>query len=112
MKRRGASILNASFATRRRALTSASLVLVLALLLPTSAYAIFGLGDIVYDPTNYAEAVQQLDQDIQIVSQVIQTYNLLKSELAIITNRPWQTLATTLASIQIADLGDAPSAAA
>ena len=112
MKQRVASILNASFATRRRALTSASLVLVLALLLPTSAYAIFGLGDIVYDPTNYAEAVQELDQDIQIVSQAIQTYNLLKSELAIITSRPWQTLATTLASIQVADLGDEPSAAA
>jgi hypothetical protein len=112
MKQRVASILNASFATRRRALTSASLVLVLALLLPTSAYAIFGLGDIVFDPSNYAEAVAQLGQDIQIVSQAVQTYNLLKSELAIITSRPWQTLATTLASIQVADLGDEPSAAA
>jgi hypothetical protein len=112
MKQRFASILNASFATQRRALISASLVFVLALLLPTSTYAIFGLGDIVYDPTNYAEAVQELDQDIQIVSQAIQTYNLLKSELAIITNRPWQTLATTLASIQASDLGDAPSVAA
>jgi len=87
-------------------------VLVLALLLPTSAYAIFGLGDIVFDPSNYAEAVAQLGQDIQIVSQAVQTYNLLKSELAIITSRPWQTLATTLASIQVADLGDEPSAAA
>jgi hypothetical protein len=112
MKQRFLSILESRLANRRYTLIAACLVLVVALIIPTSAYAILGLGDIVFDPSNYAEAVAELDQDIQIVSQAIQTYNLLKSELAIITNRPWQTLATTLATIQIADLGDEPSAAA
>jgi type IV secretion system protein TrbJ len=110
--KRATSVIQADFASRRRTLISSCLVLAFALIVPTSAYAILGLGDIVFDPSNYAEAVAELGQDIQIVSQAIQTYNLLKSELAIITNRPWQTLATTLASIQTADLGDGPSAAA
>ena len=81
-------------------------------MIPTCAYAIFGIGDIVYDPSNFAEAVEEVAQDIQLVRQAIQTYDLLKSELQMISSRPWQTLATALDSINIQDLGPGASAAA
>jgi len=83
----------------------AGLALALLIGIPTCAYAVFGLGDIVYDPTNFAEAVKELAQDVQLVNQAVQTYNLLKSELQIISSRPWQTVATALGSIDVQDLG-------
>ena len=82
-----------------------SLTLALVCLIPRPAYAIFGFGDIVYDPSNFAEAVAQVEQDIKLVAQGLQTYDLLKSELRMIQQRPWQTLATQLGSIAVADLG-------
>ena len=42
------------------------------------AFAIFGL--IVYDPTNFAEAVQQLLQLEQQYAQLVQTYNMIQSQ--------------------------------
>ena len=73
--------------------------------LPKPAHAIFGLGDLVFDPTNYEEAVSELEQDILMVNQAIQTYQLLQSELRMITQRPWQTFATALGTIAVEDLG-------
>src|SRR6516164_8932394 len=110
MKPRFLSALKSLSICRPNALSATCLVVLLVI--PTCAYAIFGVGDIVFDPSNYAEAVAELDQDIQIVQQAIQTYNLLQSELRIISSRPWQTIATTLGSIAIQDLGPAAGPAA
>ena len=44
------------------------------------ALAIFGLGDIVFDPTNYEEAVQQLLQLEQQYSQLVQTYQMIQNQ--------------------------------
>ena len=93
----------------RKLLVSACLAVALLAALPRPAFAIFGLGDIVYDPTNWAEAVAQFEQDVQIVQQTLQTYNLLQSELRMISQRPWQTIATTLAPVAMDDLGFGPS---
>ena len=98
--------------SKRSTLVAVCLTLSLLLVIPTCAYAIFGIGDIVYDPSNFAEAVEEVAQDIQLVRQAIQTYDLLKSELQMISSRPWQTLATALDSINIQDLGPGASAAA
>ena len=54
-------------------------VLVLSALTP-SAFAIFGLGDIVFDPSNYAEAIQQLLQMEQQYAQLVQTYQMVRSQ--------------------------------
>jgi conjugal transfer/entry exclusion protein len=99
------------FVSKRNALVAFTLALIM-FLIPVSAYAIFGAGIVVFDPTNFAEAVKELAQDVQMVNQAIQTYNLLKSELRMITSRPWQTIATDLASIAAQDLGNSPSPAA
>jgi type IV secretion system protein TrbJ len=102
MKQCFLSALKSLSTSRRNALIATCLVV---LLVPTCAYAIFGLGDIVFDPSNYAEAVAEFGQDVQILQQAIQTYNLVQSELRMISSRPWQTIATTLGSIPIQDLG-------
>jgi hypothetical protein len=104
--------LKSPFPSKRSTLIAVCLTLSLLLVIPTCAYAIFGIGDIVYDPSNFAEAVEEVAQDIQLVRQAIQTYDLLKSELQMISSRPWQTLATALDSINIQDLGPGASAAA
>jgi hypothetical protein len=44
------------------------------------ALAIFGLGDIVFDPTNFEEAVQQLVQLEQQYAQLVQTYHMIQSQ--------------------------------
>jgi hypothetical protein len=104
----------------RKLIVPAGLAFVVLCAVPKPAHAIFGLGDIVYDPTNWAEAVKQLEQDIKLVEQGIQTYNLLQSELRMLQQRPWETVATSLSDIQIpvtangdnADDDDAGEAAA
>ena len=44
------------------------------------AFAIFGLGDIVFDPSNFEEAVQQLLQMEQQYAQLVQTYQMVRSQ--------------------------------
>jgi type IV secretion system protein TrbJ len=44
------------------------------------ALAIFGLGDLVFDPTNFEEAVQELLQLEQQYAQLVQTYHLIQNE--------------------------------
>jgi hypothetical protein len=44
------------------------------------AWAILGLGDIVFDPTNLAEAVQELLQLEQQYTQLVQTYQMITSQ--------------------------------
>lgn len=54
------------------------IALVAALAAP--ALAILGIGDIVFDPTNYGEAVQQLLQMQQQYAQLVQTYRTIQSQ--------------------------------
>jgi type IV secretion system protein TrbJ len=44
------------------------------------AFAIFGLGDIVFDPSNFEEAVQQLFRLEQQYAQLVQTYQMVRSQ--------------------------------
>ena len=53
-------------------------VLVLGLAGP--ARAILGLGDIVFDPTNYAELIRQYLQMEQQYVQLVQTYETIFSQ--------------------------------
>jgi hypothetical protein len=85
----------------RKLLVPAGLALVVLCAAPKPAPAIFGLGDIVYDPANWAKAVEELQQDIKLVEQGIQTYNLFESELRMLKERPWETVATSLNNIHI-----------
>jgi len=58
-----------------------TLVIVLAALaIAAPALAIFGLGDIVFDPTNFEEAVQQLLQLEQQYAQLVQTYSMITNQ--------------------------------
>jgi hypothetical protein len=53
---------------------SIGVVLVLLLLLPAASQAQFGFGGIVYDPTNYVNAVLRYNQLVQQLVQLRQTY--------------------------------------
>src|SRR5438094_1335580 len=44
------------------------------------AFAILGIGDIVYDPSNYALALQRLIQLEQQYAQLVQTYQVIRSQ--------------------------------
>ena len=62
--------------------TIQKLVVCLAICITLSmpAMAIFGLGDIVFDPTNFEEAVQQLLQMEQQYEQLVRTYQQIRSQ--------------------------------
>jgi hypothetical protein len=49
-------------------------------ILARPALAILGLGDIVYDPTNFEENVQQLLQMEQQYTQLVQTYQTVRAQ--------------------------------
>ena len=44
------------------------------------AFAFLGFGDIVFDPSNYGQAVQQLLQLEQQYAQLVQTYHMIRSQ--------------------------------
>ena len=52
----------------------------LAVALSRPAGAIFGLGDIVFDPTNYGELIQQLIQMEQQYRQLVETYQMIQNQ--------------------------------
>ncbi len=55
-------------------------ILVFALAATPPALAIFGVGDVVFDPTNYDEAVSQLVQLQQQYTQLVQTYQMITNQ--------------------------------
>src|SRR5258706_16402559 len=55
-------------------------IALVAATLARPAFAIFGIGDIVFDPSNYAEAIQQLLQMEQQYAQLVQTYQMVRSQ--------------------------------
>jgi len=54
----------------------AAIAIAIALLVPVACYGQFGFGGIVYDPTNYGNAVLRYRQLIEQLAQLEQTYNL------------------------------------
>jgi len=54
------------------------LVILMAFTPPVRAF--LGVGDIVYDPTNYAEAVEQLLEMQRQLDQMVQTYLIMKGQ--------------------------------
>jgi len=69
-------------------------VVVMLLLLPVASQAQFGFGGIVYDPTNYANAVLRYKQLLLQLSQLRQTYQQVLSQykLAIQMSRNLQNM--------------------
>jgi type IV secretion system protein TrbJ len=59
-------------------IVAVALVIVLALNVP--ALAIFGIGDIVFDPTNFEEAVQEFAELEQQYMQLVQTYQMIQNQ--------------------------------
>src|SRR4051812_12680000 len=54
------------------------------------AFAIFGLGDIVFDPTSYGELVEQLTQMEQQYAQLVKTYTMVTNQYnQMVTNAKW-----------------------
>jgi hypothetical protein len=57
-----------------------TLVTFLGVGLTVPAKAILGIGDIVFDPTNYEEAIRQLIQLQQQYTQLVQTYEQIRAQ--------------------------------
>ena len=56
------------------------LLIVLCVSLTTRGFAILGLGDVVFDPTNYAEAIRQLWQMEQEYAQLVASYQMIRNQ--------------------------------
>jgi hypothetical protein len=70
----------------------------LLLLTATPSFALFGVGDIVFDPTSYASLVSQLTT---IESQ----YNMLKNNIEHFSlKQQWQTTLTALKNVNVANM--------
>src|SRR5579875_785257 len=68
------------------------------LLTATPSFALFGVGDIVFDPTSYASLVSQLTT---IESQ----YNMLKNNIEHFSaKQQWQTALHTLENMNVANM--------
>ena len=68
------------------------------LLTATPSFALFGIGDIVFDPTSYASLVQQL-------TTLQMQYNTVKNNLTHFSvKQQWQTALTRLENVNIANL--------
>src|SRR5579859_4811946 len=70
----------------------------LLLLTATPSFALFGIGDIVFDPTSYASLVQQL-------TTLQMQYNVVKNNLSHFSlKQQWQTALTRLENVNVANL--------
>ena len=68
------------------------------LLTATPSFALFGIGDIVFDPTSYASLISQLTT---LESQ----YNMLKNNIAHFSvKQQWQTTLHTLENVNVANI--------
>jgi hypothetical protein len=68
------------------------------LLTATPSFALFGIGDIVFDPTSYASLVQQL-------TTLQMQYNMVKNNLAHFSfKQQWQTTLHALENVNVANM--------
>ncbi len=68
--------------TRKTAIVKVGVLIAVVLSLTTRAEAILGIGDIVFDPSVYAQAVQQLLQLERQYTQLVQNYQVLQNQYA------------------------------
>ena len=66
--------------TMRRRWFVATVVAVISLSLVHPVFAIFGFGDIVFDPSVFAQAVQQVVRLEQQYIQLVETYQMIQNE--------------------------------
>ena len=110
MKRLRTSLQNLCVPARARQASqpvalSGLLLLVLLCSFPRQARAIFGVGDLVFDPTAVEQLISEVGQAVKIYNEAVTTYNLLQSELRMISNRStWLALATSLRNTVIQDI--------
>ncbi|HEY1760653.1 MAG TPA: hypothetical protein VGG72_35085 [Bryobacteraceae bacterium] len=64
----------------RKSAVRFTVLAILSLALAGPALAILGIGDIVFDPTSYGELIQQLVELQQQYSQLVQTYDMVRSQ--------------------------------
>jgi len=57
-----------------------AIVIVITAIIAPAALAILGLGDIVFDPTNFGKLVEQLAQMQQQYTQLVQTYQVVTAQ--------------------------------
>src|ERR1700733_16223718 len=70
----------------------------LLLLTATPSFALFGIGDIVFDPTSYASLVSQL-------TTLETQYNMLKNNITHFSwKQEWQTTLTALKNANVANM--------
>ena len=68
------------------------------LLTATPSFALFGIGDIVFDPTSYASLVQQL-------TTLQMQYNMVKNNITHFSlKQQWQTTLHTLENVNVANM--------
>src|ERR1700761_8955600 len=68
------------------------------LLTATPSFALFGIGDIVFDPTSYASLVSQL-------TTLETQYNMLKNNITHFSwKQQWQTTLTALEHVNVANM--------
>jgi hypothetical protein len=81
--------------TRRKWIIGAGAAL---LLMATPSFALFGIGDIVFDPTSYASLVQQL-------TTIQMQYNMLKNNIEHFSiKQQWQTTLHALENVNVANM--------
>ena len=84
-----------TLSNRRKWLLGAGATL---LLTATPSFALFGLGDIVFDPTSYASLVQQL-------TMLQMQYSMIKDNLTHFSfKQQWQTTLFSLENVNVTDL--------
>jgi prophage DNA circulation protein len=87
-----------------------SLLAILVCALP--ALAIFGVGDIVYDPSNFSQAVQQLAQLEQQYGQLVRTYEMIESQYELMQQMARQVPVNMATRYKVLATPWTPSAAA
>ncbi len=65
---------------KRRRLFTVGLVLLLCVTLTVRTQAILGIGDIVFDPSVYAQAIEQVIRLEQQYAQLVQSYQMLSNQ--------------------------------
>ena len=86
--------MNFKLSHRRKWIVCGAVVLLAA----TPSFALFGIGDIVFDPTSYASLVQQL-------TTLQMQYNMVKSNLTHFSlKQQWQTTLTRLENVNVPNL--------
>jgi hypothetical protein len=65
---------------KRRWMALFLVAMLVSIYIAPTAYAILGLGDIVFDPSNFAEAVEQVVRLEEQYVQLVQTYQMIRNQ--------------------------------